>query len=181
MGIQTELTRISNAKSAIKAAIEGKGVTVPDGTLLDGMGALIGSIEAGGGGVDTSQDTVTASVLAAGYTAHNAAGELIQGSAYPEQIGIASLVQNGGSISISNTYKHCDLMIAFHVETSTFLYAYRKKARESTWVLLTCSSSAIGDYTYDWDGESPLLWAVSPDITIPDNTVWECVFFRIWR
>lgn len=48
MSIQTELTRIKNAKAAIKAAIEGKGVSVPDGTLLDGMAALIESIEAGG-------------------------------------------------------------------------------------------------------------------------------------
>lgn len=50
MSIQTELTRITNAKAAIKTAIEGKGVTVPDGTLLDGMAALIEAIEAGGGG-----------------------------------------------------------------------------------------------------------------------------------
>ena len=50
MSIQTELTRIINAKAAIKTAIEGKGVTVPDGTLLDGMASLIESIEAGGGG-----------------------------------------------------------------------------------------------------------------------------------
>ena len=49
MSIQTELTRITNAKAAIKTAIEGKGVTVPDGTLLDGMAALIESIEAGSG------------------------------------------------------------------------------------------------------------------------------------
>ena len=49
MSIQTELTRITNAKAAIKTAIEGKGVTVPAGTLLDGMAALIESIEAGGG------------------------------------------------------------------------------------------------------------------------------------
>ena len=48
MSIQTELTRIINAKAAIKTAIEGKGVTVPDGTLLDGMASLIESIEAGG-------------------------------------------------------------------------------------------------------------------------------------
>ena len=47
MSIQTELTRITNAKAAIKTAIEGKGVTVPDGTKLDGMAALIESIEAG--------------------------------------------------------------------------------------------------------------------------------------
>lgn len=49
MSIQTELTRLTNAKAAIKAAIEGKGVTVPDATLLDGMAALIESIQAGGG------------------------------------------------------------------------------------------------------------------------------------
>ena len=50
MSIQTELTRITNAKAAVKAAIEGKGVTVPEGTKLDGMAALVESIEAGGGG-----------------------------------------------------------------------------------------------------------------------------------
>lgn len=49
MSIQTELTRITNAKAAIKAAVEGKGVTVPNGTLLDGMASLIESIKAGGG------------------------------------------------------------------------------------------------------------------------------------
>ena len=48
MSVQTELSRIINAKAAIKAAIEGKGVTVPEATLLDGMAALIESIEAGG-------------------------------------------------------------------------------------------------------------------------------------
>ena len=50
MSIQTELTRLTNAKATIQTAIERKGVTVPDGTLLDGMAALIESIEAGGGG-----------------------------------------------------------------------------------------------------------------------------------
>lgn len=58
MSIQTELTRITNAKAAIKTAIEGKGVTVPDGTLLDGMASLIESIEAGGGaGIATGSFT----------------------------------------------------------------------------------------------------------------------------
>lgn len=49
MSVQSEITRLENAKAAIKAAIEGKGVTVPDATMLDGMAALIESIEAGGG------------------------------------------------------------------------------------------------------------------------------------
>ena len=49
MSVQSEITRLENAKAAIKAAIEGKGVTVPDATLLDGMAQLIESIEVGGG------------------------------------------------------------------------------------------------------------------------------------
>ena len=56
MSIQTELTRLTNAKAAIQTAIEGKGVTVPSDTLLDGMAALIDAIEAGGG---VSYDTIT--------------------------------------------------------------------------------------------------------------------------
>ena len=55
MSIQTELTRLTNAKAAIKTAIEGKGVTVPSDTLLDGMASLIESIEAGGGGAPSLQ------------------------------------------------------------------------------------------------------------------------------
>ena len=47
MSIQSELTRLTNAKAAIQTAIEGKGITVPSGTLLDGMASLIESIEAG--------------------------------------------------------------------------------------------------------------------------------------
>lgn len=54
MSIQTELTRIINAKAAIKTAIEGKGVTVPSGAKLDALAALIESIQAGGGGADIS-------------------------------------------------------------------------------------------------------------------------------
>jgi len=40
----------SSFAASIVAAVEGKGVTVPDGTLLNGMASLIESIEAGGGG-----------------------------------------------------------------------------------------------------------------------------------
>lgn len=51
----------SSFAASIVAAIEGKGVTVPDGTLLDGMAALIESIEAGGGAkIATGSFTPTA-------------------------------------------------------------------------------------------------------------------------
>ena len=61
MSIQTELTRLTNAKAAIQTAIEGKGVTVPSGTLLDGMASLIESIEAGGGAAKYSYGSFTPS------------------------------------------------------------------------------------------------------------------------
>ena len=48
MSMQTDLTRIKNAKAAIKTYIEGKGLTVPEGTLLDGMASMLENIEAGG-------------------------------------------------------------------------------------------------------------------------------------
>lgn len=44
MSIGTEITRLSNAKTAIATAITNKGVTVPSSTKLDGMAALINSI-----------------------------------------------------------------------------------------------------------------------------------------
>ena len=63
MSVQSEITRIESAKTAIVTAIEGKGVTVPDGTLLDGMPALIESIEAGGGAdISPWVDIVTFSI-----------------------------------------------------------------------------------------------------------------------
>lgn len=48
--IRQQISRLQTAKDTIKTAIEGKGVTVPDTTLLDAYAALIDSIEAGGGG-----------------------------------------------------------------------------------------------------------------------------------
>ena len=59
MSVQSEITRLANAKTAIATAIEGKGVTVPDGTLLDGMASLIESIEAGGGDFSIQTGTIT--------------------------------------------------------------------------------------------------------------------------
>ena len=49
----------SSFAASIVAAIEGKGVTVPDGTLLDGMAALIESIQTGGGSATSITGTIT--------------------------------------------------------------------------------------------------------------------------
>ena len=44
MSIASEITRLQNAKAAIKLAIEAKGVTVPSDATLDDYAALIESI-----------------------------------------------------------------------------------------------------------------------------------------
>lgn len=67
MSIASDVTRIESAKAAIKAAIEDKGVTVPDATLLDGMAALIESIETGGS-IRVEQGSVTLAENAISYT-----------------------------------------------------------------------------------------------------------------
>ena len=55
MSIQSEINRISGAKSDIADAIEDKGVTVPSGTKLDGMANLIGQISGGSGKLNSTQ------------------------------------------------------------------------------------------------------------------------------
>ena len=68
MSVQTEITRIESAKTAIATAIEGKGVTVPEGTKIDGMAPLIEAIGAGGGmnfvtGTFTTTDDITSNIV----------------------------------------------------------------------------------------------------------------------
>ena len=60
MSVQSEITRLENAKNSISTAITNKGVTVPSGTKLDGMAALIGNIESGGANLQSKSVTYTA-------------------------------------------------------------------------------------------------------------------------
>ena len=112
MSIQTELTRITNAKAAIKAAIEGKGVTVPDATLLDGMAALIESIQAGGGGgggLKVSTGTYTSAANTAYITVQHTLG-VIPTFAFVYVLDVGStnglfmLFQNESIVNISHAY-----------------------------------------------------------------------------
>ena len=98
MSVQTELSRIVNAKAAIKAAIEGKGVTVPEATLLDGMAALIESIQAGGGDsaasvIDRSVVNITSNVAEVGQYAFYGC-EMLETASFP----MATKIQGGAFI-----------------------------------------------------------------------------------
>lgn len=50
MSIQSEVSRLETAKSALASAITAKGVTVPAGAKLDAYAPLVEQIQTGGGG-----------------------------------------------------------------------------------------------------------------------------------
>ena len=58
MSTQSEIARISNATEGIKSAIADKGVTVPAGTKIDGLEALVRAIPQGGGTPTLQNKTV---------------------------------------------------------------------------------------------------------------------------
>ena len=121
MSIQTELTRITNAKAAIKTAIEGKGVTVPDGTMLDGMAALIAGIEAGGG-MKVCQGTFTPAEDTFMYTVEHGLGKMPRIYCFF----LATTAKSGISSEANPTYRFvigCDFWdigpVFFLTKTST--------------------------------------------------------------
>lgn len=77
MSLQSEITRIENAKADIKTAIEEKGVSVPDGTMLDGMAALIGNITAGSGGGGEAVAPYLEQVKTGSFTGSGETGKVI--------------------------------------------------------------------------------------------------------
>ena len=131
--ISSEITRISGAKDDIADAIEIKGVTVPSGSKIDDMAALILQISSGGGSgivitetddpaggkvlevtaVDLSDDTVRADKLVSGYTAHDSTGTAITGSLTPgiTPTGTISINQNGTGIDVAQ-YAYADVSVS---------------------------------------------------------------------
>lgn len=109
--IANEISRIIDARDDSFDAVTEKGVTVPQGSTIDDLPDLIRSIQVGAGSaisvVDTldenggtirtitavslAGDTVSPSVLLQGYTAHNALGEAIVGTASSGSTTINSL------------------------------------------------------------------------------------------
>lgn len=67
MSIASEITRLTNAKTGIKIALEGKGVTVPADAKIDTYGNLVEGIEVG---VDTSDADATQNDILEGKSAY---------------------------------------------------------------------------------------------------------------
>ena len=95
MSINTEIARLEAAKTALAASITGKGVTVPDGTKLDGMSALVDSIQQGGSGDDWQ-------ITDASYLFYAGARWVQKDELLPHLDGITSAVDMFASITLSS-------------------------------------------------------------------------------
>ena len=58
MSLASEITRLQNAKSALKTSIEAKGVPVSDSTLISDYSAYVDQISTGGGGGGGNKDLI---------------------------------------------------------------------------------------------------------------------------
>ena len=77
MSIQTELARIKGAKADLQSWVEENGVTVPDGTLIDGLVELAKTVETGdGGGINATAGTITVSSDVDNYVLTHGLGEV---------------------------------------------------------------------------------------------------------
>ena len=65
--LEDKLTYTLGTKTAIKNAIEAKGVTVPEGTVFRDYAAKIGEIESGGGFTGTATVTLSGEAAGLGY------------------------------------------------------------------------------------------------------------------
>ena len=105
MSISSEITRISNAKTAIAESIANKGVTVPSGTKIDGMATLIDSIQTGGGGAVQPSKALTVTSNGTTTITPDAPYEAIK------QVDLTVNVASGGAIdynTIATTWAKYD-------------------------------------------------------------------------
>ena len=142
MSVQTQIDRIASAKAAIKTAIEGKGVTVPDATLLDGMAALIESIEAGVGGSVKDVFYVT-------YTLSNPSSYMyISKSFVPDCVVVVGDVNGSSSNAVG---------LAVHVEDENGDVYQEKWRYQSTKYLVGTTATDGSLFTISKSGDSYIM------------------------
>ena len=156
MSISSEVTRITNAKAAIKAAIEGKGVTVPDGIKLDGMAALIESIEAGGT-IRVEQGTVTFAEETNKYVFASdnpdifmAYVETDASPVYSDSNFIWAIMQDKRKWSTSSFQKNTIFFFGYNEGSKKYYVPYKTGYVETGTFYSGYYNSVLGAVTYRW-------------------------------
>lgn len=176
MSIATEISRLQSAKASIKTAIEGKGVTVPSATLLDGYAALITSIPTGGGSSPLVTGTFTASTTGG---AAQAVTIPYTGSGYP----VAAIICTKGGLSSTTNPTWGSLVqryaigfVAIYKNAQTTAPTYGTSGSQNSGsIMTTYKSSATSATTYTRGGDTGANTFSSGDA---GGSVANCVKFK---
>lgn len=181
MSVATEITRIENAKSDLKTAIENKGVSVPNDALLDTYATYVSQISGGSSGLvyETGTYTPSADTDRPTITFTNAHTEA------PVYVGIFDTTDTSEQTTNTNYcweyfdhYKMWGSGVPYAsngIRYATIFYCYRATsttATTSAWI--QCSNNS--DSTSDTDTSYPRYWATETGFKPSSNSTT-----RKWR
>lgn len=181
MSVATEITRIENAKSNIKTAIENKGVSVPNDALIDTYATYISQISGGSSGLTYETGTYTptndiARPTIAFTNVHNEA---------PIYIGMFDVTDTSNQNTNTNYcweyfdhYKMWGTSLPYASDGLRYafiFYYYRSTSTTATttgWVQCSNNSDSSGD----GDTSYPRYWVTETDFKPSSNSTT-----RYWR
>ena len=178
MSIATEITRLQTAKSDLKTAIEGKGVTVPSATKIDGYADLVESIQTGGGGTSAGWNDVNFWDYDGTIVASYSSTDFANLSALPDNPSHDGLTAQGWNWTLEdakahvNTYGILDIGQLYTTSDGKTLICVDID-KELLMIAIGFSSSAVGNVTIDWGDDSPTEISTEKAYTIYSHTYAE--------
>ena len=157
MSIQTELARIKGAKADLQSWVEENGVTVPDGTLIDGLVELAKTVETGGGGVRVEQGSVTFAESVTGYTFVSEAPNIfiayVESDDTPQYMQsrfIWAIFQDERRISSGYGIEGAMYVLGYNRGTSKYYVPYHANVTQLGRFSSSDFNSNLGATTYKW-------------------------------
>ena len=142
MSIESEITRLVNAKSALRSWLVSKGIGVPSSALLPDMVELLDNVQTGSSSAETSVVTVTNSV-GTGITVVSPSGSksIVSGLSLTVTVPKGSLVAVLPGTYYAEPKSGCTLVYTF--DALRYGKAYFFKATAATCSISTSKFSSI--------------------------------------